>query len=359
MANAFSDTETSIAEPDTSEFDGDELITYLREQNVKLTSSQIEPLIEMELSLKDLANMNIETDPTTFNELCVSLGLKIAPKLKFRSAIINLRIINIKYHKQGHKESKLEHKDEGKKKLTQPYGHDSVSDDVFAADIDKDSDKCKITVAVIGSVGVGKSSILTRYLDDIFTNDRIQTVGVDVRQKRIEILDTKVTINLLDTAGQERFGTIANWYYRVSHAFIVVYDITNKESFDDLKYWMERLNEKTSDKAVRFVVGTKVDLEVDRKVTFKEGESFAKSMGYRFCEVSSKSGRNVDQIFTTVSLYVIQSGVIQEYEQRNNKGIIDITDRGILSSSMQIGPVNTLTGTTTGKSKGCCYIPSS
>lgn len=349
MANAFSDTEISIAEP-ASESHDNELIEYLREQNVKLNSSQTESLIEMELSLKDLSNMNIDTDPTTFNELCASLSLKIAPKLKFRSAIMNLRTSNANDQQKSAKKTNLEYEHEGIRKLTASFP-DTVFDDT-------DDDKCKITIAVIGSVGVGKSSILTRYLDDKFTSDRIQTVGVDVRQKKIEILDTKVRIRLLDTAGQERFGTIANWYYRVSHAFIVVYDITNKESFNDLKYWMERLDEKASDKAIRFVVGTKVDLEVDRKITFKEGESFAKSMGYRFCEVSAKSGRNVDQIFTTVSLYVIQSGVIQEYEERNIGSKIDITDRGVLSSSLRVGPVHTL-GNTSGKSRGCCSIPNS
>ena len=267
--------------------EGNETVLYLLEQGVKLNDDQKNTLIKMELTLTDLMNIRIDSDLTMFNELCQALVLDIASKVKFRSAIINL-----------HKKSGI-------------------------TKIDKYMMTKDVTIALIGNPGAGKSSILSRFVDDRFDAQRITTVGVEAREKTINILDMKTRLRLLDTAGQEKFGTIANWYYRVSHAFIIVYDITDRKSFQDLKRWIQRLNEKASDLAVRFVVGTKVDLaKHKRKVTSDEGETFANQMGYRFLEVSAKSGRNINQMFTTVSLYVLQSKVIDEYEQRRVKSVI-------------------------------------
>eukprot|EP01084_Bolivina_argentea_P126945 224623_1 len=258
--------------------EGNEVINYLREQDVDLNEQQTKLLIDTGLTLKHLRDMHVETDPTTFNELCNELQLTIAPKLKFKSAIINL----------------------------------TTNDDEKISN-DEDEELTEITVAVIGSSGVGKSSILSRFLNDTFDDDTSATIGIDAREKIINILSMKAKLRLLDTAGQEKFGSICNWYYRVSHAFIIVYDITSRDSFNDLKSWISKLDEKASDAAFRFIVGTKVDLERNRKISYNEGETFADNMGCKFCEASAKTGRNVNQIFNTTSLYVIQNKISQRF----------------------------------------------
>eukprot|EP01084_Bolivina_argentea_P247246 413671_1 len=278
-----------------------EVIWYLKEHEVVLSDEQSNNLIEMNLTLKDLSNMNINTDPSTFNELCKELKLNIGAKLKFRSAIIDLG--NNKNNYSG-----------------------SDNDGEFDDEKVNTKNIKKITIAIIGSVGVGKSSILTRFIDNNFEYGSIPTVGVDSREKTIKILDMRAKLRLLDTAGQERWGTIANWYYRVSHAFIIVYDITDRQSFDDLKHWIERMDVKAHELAIRFVVGTKNDLEQERKVKYTEGETFSHSMGYRFCEVSAKSGRNIKQIFNTVSLYVLQSNIVEQFEKREVQSVIKKID---------------------------------
>eukprot|EP01083_Nonionella_stella_P141298 435095_1 len=185
---------------------------------------------------------------------------------------------------------------------------------------DGDKDIPKITIALIGNSGVGKSSILTRLMDHTFDEQRVETLGVDYREKEMTILDTRVKLRVLDTAGQERFRSISAWYYRVSHAFIVVFDITDKQSFLDLERWLNQVNERASDVAKLFLVGTKIDLQQQRMVTFDEANTYAQSKNFRYCEVSAKSGRNINQLFTTVALYVLRDKVVDIFKRKGNSG---------------------------------------
>eukprot|EP01083_Nonionella_stella_P141296 435093_1 len=178
----------------------------------------------------------------------------------------------------------------------------------------------KMTIALIGNRGVGKSSILTRFMDNTFDEQRVETLGVDHREKEINIIDTIVKLQVLDTAGQERFQSISTWYYRVSHAFIVVFDITDKQSFLDLERWLNQVNERASDVAKLFLVGTKIDLQQQRMVTFDEANTYAQSKNFRYCEVSAKSGRNINQLFTTVALYVLRDKVVDIFKRKGNSG---------------------------------------
>eukprot|EP00483_Globobulimina_turgida_P006043 UN06053 len=141
----------------------------------------------------------------------------------------------------------------------------------------------------------------------------------------MDIIDTNIKLRVLDTAGQERFASIASWYYRVSHAFIVVYDITDKQSFFHLDVWMNKLNEKACDLAKRFVVGTKIDLQNQRVISFESAKQYAESKNFRYCEGSAKSGRNINQLFTTVVLYVLRDNVVSKFKQNNkSKGVIHL-----------------------------------
>eukprot|EP01084_Bolivina_argentea_P075887 137524_1 len=285
---------------------GNEVLQYLINNNVKLNHTQQQQLIDMGLTLRDLLNMNIEKDPETLNELCSELKLSIGPKIKMRTAISDLQHNN---------------------------------DDMKSTDLHHNSnDITNITIGIIGNGCVGKTSILTRFVDNQFSEQRVETVSVDQRNKLLNILDTTVKLRLLDTAGTENFGSISSWYYRSSHAFVVVYDVTNGQSFEGLKFWLKRIEDYGSDTAIRFIVGTKIDLENKRIISYNEGKQFALSMGYRFLEVSAKSGRNINQIFTTVSLYTLQAGVkvmntsiLQDDSQLSDPGVEDNNERGCCS----------------------------
>ncbi|XP_068252329.1 ras-related protein Rab-12 [Nyctibius grandis] len=156
----------------------------------------------------------------------------------------------------------------------------------------------KLQVIIIGSRGVGKTSLMERFTDDTFCEACKSTVGVDFKIKTVELRGKKIRLQIWDTAGQERFNSITSAYYRSAKGIILVYDITKKETFDDLPKWMKMIDKYASEDAELLLVGNKLDCEVDREITRQQGEKFAQQItGMRFCEASAKDNFNVDEIF--------------------------------------------------------------
>ncbi|XP_048366655.1 ras-related protein Rab-12 isoform X1 [Sphaerodactylus townsendi] len=158
----------------------------------------------------------------------------------------------------------------------------------------------KLQVILIGSRGVGKTSLMERFTDDTFCEACKSTVGVDFKIKTVELRGKKIRLQIWDTAGQERFNSITSAYYRSAKGIILVYDITKKETFDDLPKWMKMIDKYASEDAELLLVGNKLDCEVDREISRQQGEkvSFAQQItGMRFCEASAKDNFNVDEIF--------------------------------------------------------------
>ncbi|XP_023776896.1 ras-related protein Rab-12 [Cyanistes caeruleus] len=123
-------------------------------------------------------------------------------------------------------------------------------------------------------------------------------IGVDFKIKTVELRGKKIRLQIWDTAGQERFNSITSAYYRSAKGIILVYDITKKETFDDLPKWMKMIDKYASEDAELLLVGNKLDCEVDREITRQQGEKFAQQItGMRFCEASAKDNFNVDEIF--------------------------------------------------------------
>ncbi|XP_019611318.2 ras-related protein Rab-12 isoform X2 [Rhinolophus sinicus] len=152
----------------------------------------------------------------------------------------------------------------------------------------------KLQVIIIGSRGVGKTSLMERFTDDTFCEACKSTVGVDFKIKTVELRGKKIRLQIWDTAGQERFNSITSAYYRSAKGIILVYDITKKETFDDLPKWMKMIDKYASEDAELLLVGNKLDCETDREITRQQGE---KITGMRFCEASAKDNFNVDEIF--------------------------------------------------------------
>lgn len=150
---------------------------------------------------------------------------------------------------------------------------------------------------LIGDSGVGKSCFLLRFADDTYTESYISTIGVDFKIRTIEQDQKTVKMQIWDTAGQERFRTITSSYYRGAHGIIIVYDVTDRDSFNDVKNWMQEIEKYAMENVNKLLVGNKCDLSNKKVVTYDEGKELADSYGIRFVETSAKNAHNVDQAF--------------------------------------------------------------
>lgn len=154
-------------------------------------------------------------------------------------------------------------------------------------------------ILLIGDSGVGKSSVLLRFVDNDFTESFISTIGVDFKIRTIRLNDKIIKLQIWDTAGQDRFRTIVSSYYRGAQGIIIVYDVSDRQSFHNVRYWMEEINKYANSLCKKILVGNKIDLK--RCVTYEEGSDLAQSLDIPFIETSAKSGSNVDLVFTTLS----------------------------------------------------------
>ena len=155
-------------------------------------------------------------------------------------------------------------------------------------------------IIFLGDQYVGKSSILNRFYQDKFEPDYQATIGLDFHSKNVEIKGTAIRLLLYDTAGQEKFKSLIPMYIRDANIIIVVYDITNKDSFIHTEHWVNETKDLKRDDAIFVLVGNKIDLEDKRTVTSKEAENFANEKGFLFHEVSAKTGEEVQELFTSV-----------------------------------------------------------
>ena len=150
---------------------------------------------------------------------------------------------------------------------------------------------------IIGDSAVGKSNILLRYIHDKFNEEFQSTIGVEFGAKNLKIEDKIYRIQIWDTAGQETFRSITRAYYKNSVCACVVYDITNKNSFQNIKSWIEDCKKQSPKTVFMILIGNKVDLEDKRQVTSEEGAIFAEKNGMLFFETSAKNGKNIEEIF--------------------------------------------------------------
>jgi len=166
-------------------------------------------------------------------------------------------------------------------------------------------------LVLIGDTGVGKSCILLRFADDAFTESYISTIGVDFRFRTIKVENKTVKLQIWDTAGQERFRTITSAYYRGADGIIMVYDVTNAESFSHVADWLTEVNRYASESTCKLLVGNKNDME-NKQVTSESAKEYADSLGIPFLETSAKSAANIEEAFLTMAAELIR---IREKQQ--------------------------------------------
>jgi len=154
---------------------------------------------------------------------------------------------------------------------------------------------------LIGDSGVGKSCLLLRFADDTYTESYISTIGVDFKIRTIELEGKTIKLQIWDTAGQERFRTITSSYYRGAHGIIVVYDVTDQVSFNNVKQWLQEIDRYACENVNKLLVGNKCDLTTKKVVDYNAAKEFADSLGIPFLETSAKNSTNVESAFLTMA----------------------------------------------------------
>ena len=180
----------------------------------------------------------------------------------------------------------------------------------------------KCNLLIIGDATVGKTCILRRFAHDKFTSNYISTVGIDFFTKDVILDDKKIHIKIWDTAGQERYRSLTQGFFRKAEGIIIVYDITNEKSFNNLKFWIESIESNAnsqSSKIPAIIVGNKIDI-LERKVDKTSAESFAKNKQYKYFEVSTKSGINIDESIKFLIKNVLEEKKENEEKNEEKKG---------------------------------------
>jgi Ras-related protein Rab-2A len=161
---------------------------------------------------------------------------------------------------------------------------------------------------IIGDACVGKSNLLLRYANGEFRSEYQTTIGVEFAAKNVNIDNLTYRVQLWDTSGQETFKSITRNYYKNSACALVVYDITSRESFQNVATWIEEIRAQCTQSIYMILVGNKIDLEADgkRQVETAEGQELAEKYEIKFYETSAKVGTNVDDVFVNSAKEIAQ-----------------------------------------------------
>lgn len=184
-----------------------------------------------------------------------------------------------------------------------------------------------LKILIIGESGVGKSSLLLRFTDDNFDPDQALTIGVDFKTKKLTVDGNTVKLAIWDTAGQERFRTLTPSYYRDAQGAILVYDVTNKQTFNKLETWLNELDTySTKSNIVKMLVGNKIDKQ-GREVSRENGMTFARRHATLFIESSAKTRDGVQCAFEELVQKIIQTpGLWETNITKNSNNTISVNE---------------------------------
>ena len=170
---------------------------------------------------------------------------------------------------------------------------------------------------VIGDSAVGKSCLLLQFTDQRFKSEHDVTIGVEFGARTVNVSGEQVKLQVWDTAGQESFRSITRAYYRGSAAALLVFDITNRTSFESIGHWLKEAQQNTSPQVTVMMVGNKMDLADQRQVSVEEAQRFAQANGMEYVEASAKTALNVDKCFMDPAARIMAN---------IKQGVYDFTD---------------------------------
>lgn len=192
-----------------------------------------------------------------------------------------------------------------------------------------------IKLLLIGDSGVGKSCLLLRFSEDSFTPSFITTIGIDFKIRTIELDGKRIKLQIWDTAGQERFRTITTAYYRGAMGILLVYDVTDEKSFNNVRTWISNIEQYASEKVNKILIGNKCDWDERRVISEEQGRALADEFGIPFLEASAKSNVNVDNAF-----FCLARNIKKQQIDNQNHSILE-------KSNIQLDRMNSI-------SKGNC-----
>jgi len=171
-------------------------------------------------------------------------------------------------------------------------------------------------ILLLGDSTVGKTCFLLRYTDDTFIDMHMTTIGLDYRLKTLILEDKKIVkIQLWDTAGQDKFRAITRNYYKGAKAIILIYDVTNSKSFENIQKWIVEINEEIAEKVPLILIANKIDNIDDRKVSKEQGEKLALKYNVPIFETSAKTGEGVNE-----SVYFLVSKIVETDPNVKSRG---------------------------------------
>ena len=202
-----------------------------------------------------------------------------------------------------------------------------------------------VKVTLLGNSGVGKTCIISRFITNEFKEDIMTTRGADYSQKSITIKNQTINLDIWDTAGEENYRSLGRHFYKDSLIVILVYDITNRESFEDLKsLWYNDLKRYGEKYQVLAIVGNKCDLFEHETVSEEEGRQFASEKNAEFMLVSAKAGDNINNLFNVLVNKYLDPSFQEKIEEITKKS----------EGNFQVSKKNK--GDEKTKKGGCCLI---
>ena len=187
-------------------------------------------------------------------------------------------------------------------------------------------------VLLLGNSNVGKSSLFLRFVDDIWNDTFVPTIGVDFKIKTFDIDEKRIKMQIWDTAGQERFKNIIASYYRGAHGILLIYDVTDKDSFKNLSNWLIEIEKNSSKNVLKVLIGNKTDLEEKRVISYNQAKEFADSYGLKYIETSAKKNLNVNEAFATLGrelMLASEDKIIVKQKQNKKISVAKMEDLNV------------------------------